>query len=142
MSRAASPLRDFAKRLIAHEARGSPSATAQAPGAFTALARLRPTLANLVGGTGLAALLARALALAGTEVHWLAKLQIKPDGALQGLDELAEQLGPDELFKGQVVLLAQLLGLLVAFIGEKLTLQLVREVWPALPASDLNVGKE
>jgi hypothetical protein len=135
-------IRDFAKRLIAHETRGNKSSTTTAPLAFSVIAKLRPTLANLMGGAGFAALLARALALASAEVRWLKKVQIKSDGSLQGPDELAEQLGPDELFKGQVVLLAQLLGLLVAFIGEKLTLQLVRETWPTLPAKDLNFSKE
>jgi len=44
-------------------------------------------------------------------------------------------------FEGRVVLLAQLLGLLVAFIGEDLTLRLVREVWPKLSINDVNFGK-
>jgi hypothetical protein len=34
--------------------------------------------------------------------------------------------------EGGVVLVAQLLGLLVAFVGERLTLKIVREVWPNL----------
>jgi hypothetical protein len=58
------------------------------------------------------------------------------------LDELGPQVGPDEIFEGRVVLLAQLLGLLVAFIGELLTLRLVRDVWPKLSLNDLDFGKE
>jgi hypothetical protein len=135
-------MRDFAKRLMAHETRRNKSSMAHAPVAFPVIARLRPTLANLMGAAGFAALMVRALALASTEVRWLAKLQIKPDGNLQGEGDLAEQIDAGELFKGQEVLLAQLLGLLVAFIGEKLTLQLVHETWPTLPASDLNFSKE
>jgi hypothetical protein len=34
-----------------------------------------------------------------------------------------------------------LLGLLVAFIGEDLTLRLVREVWPKLSLNNLDFGK-
>jgi len=34
-----------------------------------------------------------------------------------------------------------LLGLLVTFVGEELTLRLVREVWPKLPLSNLDFGK-
>jgi len=39
-----------------------------------------------------------------------------------------------------VTLLAQLLGLLVTFIGEALTVRLVREVWPKVPLDDLDFG--
>jgi hypothetical protein len=46
-----------------------------------------------------------------------------------------------KFLEGGVVLLAQLLGLLVAFIGENLTLRLVREVWPKVPLDDLDFGK-
>jgi hypothetical protein len=41
-----------------------------------------------------------------------------------------------------VALLAQLLGLLVAFIGESLTLRLVREVWPPVTLGNLNASKD
>jgi hypothetical protein len=41
-----------------------------------------------------------------------------------------------------VVLLAQLLGLLVAFIGENLTLRLMREVWPKVPLNELDFASE
>jgi hypothetical protein len=44
--------------------------------------------------------------------------------------------------EGSVVLVAQLLALLVAFIGENLTLRMVREVWPKLPQiNDLDLRK-
>ena len=56
------------------------------------------------------------------------------------MQELHAQLYPDEWFEGRVVLLAQLLGLMVAFIGENLTLRLVREVWPKAPLDDLDFG--
>ena len=82
-----------------------------------------------MGEGGFRALLARALALAAAEVPWLRAVQVKADGTLAGWEELPAQLDPDEYLEGRVVLLAQLLGLLVAFIGEKLTLRLMREVW-------------
>jgi hypothetical protein len=41
-----------------------------------------------------------------------------------------------------VVMLAQLLGLLVAFIGENLTLHLVRDVWPKVRLDDVEFGTE
>ena len=46
--------------------------------------------------------------------------------------------------QGRVVLIAQLLGLLVTFIGEKLTVRMVREIWPkvSLKGLDLDDGSE
>ena len=39
--------------------------------------------------------------------------------------------------ESRIVLLAQLLGLLVAFIGETLTLHLVRDIWPKTTLNDM-----
>jgi hypothetical protein len=52
-------------------------------------------------------------------------LEIAADGSLQGLGE-PELQGSD----GGVILIAQLLGLLQIFLGEAMTLSLVRNVWP------------
>ena len=134
MSRATPQMRNFAKRLIADEARGNKPSATKAPADFRACEKLRPHLATLMGNAGFRALLSRALALAQAEVPWLRAVHVKADGSLEGVEELHAQLDPDELFEGRVVLLAQLLGLLVAFIGENLTLRLVREVWPKVRA--------
>jgi hypothetical protein len=42
-------------------------------------------------------------------------------------------------FEGRIVLLAQLLGLLVAFIGENLAVRLVREAFPKAPVNNLDL---
>src|SRR5664279_3639772 len=97
--------------------------------------------ATLMGNVGFRALLSRSLALTNAEVPWLRAVHVKADGSFEGLDELGAHVDLDEIFEGRVVLLAQLLGLLVAFIGEDLTLRLVREVWPKLSLNDLNFGK-
>jgi hypothetical protein len=47
-------------------------------------------------------------------------------------EKVGEKVGPDVMADGGIVLVAQLLGLLVAFVGERLTLKIVREVWPNL----------
>ena len=60
---------------------------------------------------------------------------------MEGLEELQAQVDPEEMAEGSVVLVAQLLALLVAFIGENLTLQMVREVWPKLSLNDLDFDK-
>ena len=133
-------MRDFAERLIACEARENKSSATKTPAAFPICAKLRPHLANLMGNTGFCALLSRALARAGADVPSLRAIQVNADGSLAGLDKLGVQANAEELAKGSVVLVTQLLGLLVAFIGEDLTLRLVREVWPKLSLNDLNFG--
>jgi hypothetical protein len=132
-------MRHFAKRLIVYETNRNKSAKTKAPGTFGDCEKLRPHLVALMGNGGFHALLARALALAKTEVSWLRPVHVNASGSMEGLRELQMQLSPDEFLEGRVVLLAQLLGLLVAFIGEKLTLRLMREVWPKIPLDDLDL---
>jgi hypothetical protein len=134
-------MRDFAGRLIAYETRRNKSSETKTPAACLVIDKLRPQLATLMGSLGFRALLSRALALAVAEFPWLRTVQVKPEGSLEGFDELGTQVDPDEIFEGCAVLLAQMLGLLVAFIGEGLAVRLVREVWPKLSPNILNVGK-
>ena len=130
-------MRSIAGRLIAFETRENKFSGIKTPAAFLVCEKLRPQLTTLAGNGGFRALLSRAFAVANPEVPWLRTVQIKADGSLEGLEELHAHLDRDELFEGGVVLVAQLLGLLAAFIGENLTLRLLREVWPKVPLDDL-----
>jgi hypothetical protein len=141
MSRATPEMRDFAERLIAYETRANNPSKTKTPAACLVSEKLRPHLSTLMGNLGFRALLSRALVLANADVPWLRAVHVNAEGSFEGLDELGAQVDPDEIFEGCVVLLARLLGLLVAFIGEDLTLRLVREAWPKLPLDDLDVGK-
>src|SRR5450759_2175334 len=141
MSRATLKTRDFAERLIAYETRENNSSETKTSAACLVGEKLRPHLATLMGTVGFRALLSRALALANAEVQWLRAVHVNADGSFEGLDKLGAQIDPDEIFERCVVLLAQLLGLLVAFIGEDLPLRLVREVWPKLSLNNLDFGK-
>ena len=134
-------MRDFAKRIIACEANGHESAQPQIQRDFDLFEKLRPQLATLMGNDGFQALLSRALVLALVEAPWLNAIHVKSDGDLGGLKEIHAQLSSDAMFVGKVDLLAQLLGLLVAFIGEDLTLRLVLEVWPKAMINDLDLTK-
>jgi hypothetical protein len=140
MTRATPEMRDFAERLIAHEIRGNSSSATKAPTAFRVCEKLRPYLTTLMGRGGFRALLTRALTLAKDEIPRLGTLQIKEDGSLEGLAGLEAQVDPKVCAEHSVVLLAQLLGLLEAFIGEKLLVHLVREVWPKLPLHHPKAG--
>lgn len=134
-------MRAFAGLLITDETRRNKSSGTNGPAAYHVFGKLRPHLATLMGNTGFHALLMRALSLANTEDPSLRSVRVKADGSLEGLEELQAQGNPAEIAEGSVELVAQLLGLLVAFIGEHLTLQMVREVWPKLSLNDLDFEK-
>ena len=141
MSRATQKMRHFAKRLTAYERKANKPSETNTPPAFQVCEKLRVHLAVFMGSTGFRELMSCALPRAKAEAPWLGAVHVKDDGALEGLEELNAQRNPDELFEGGVVLVAQLLGLLVAFIGEKLTLRFVHEVWPEVPFDNLDFGK-
>lgn len=129
-------MRDFAGRLIAYETRANKSSRTNPAAAFQVCEKLRPQLAIMIGNGGFRALLTRAIALAKSEVPWLGTVQVKADGSLAGLEDIEVQADPEDIARGGVVLVARLLGLLVAFIGEKLMLRIVCDVWPELAPND------
>jgi hypothetical protein len=140
MSKASSQMRRFAQRLVAHETpprRRSSGEASQAT--FQVIDELRPLMVNLMGIGGFRGLLSRAIVLGGEEVRWLRAVHVKANGALEGFEEHA-QLTPAQFAEGKVVLLAELLGVLVALIGVGLTLRMVRDTWPNLSLDDLNLG--
>lgn len=128
-------MRSIARQLIVSETPGNRSAEVDSP-AFRATDKLRPHFSMLMGRGGFQALLARALVLATAEVPWLATVRVVADGELEGLMVAKATCATADFSEGEVVLLAQLLGLLVAFIGPALTLRLITQLWPQLSFSD------
>jgi len=122
-------MRKLAHRLLAVEAANECATDALAHEAVRVCEKLRISLIRLAGSDGFASLLRRTLALARVEVPALERVTVNPDGSMQGLEELAAD-GTDGATDAPVVITAHLLGLLVTFIGESLTLRLVREAWP------------
>jgi hypothetical protein len=55
---------------------------------------------------------------------------VAADGSLQGLDELGPQIDKEQAREGGAILIAQLIELLLTFIGEGITLRMVQDVWP------------
>ena len=98
--------------------------------AFRICEKLRMSLNRLMGVAGYRALLSRALALAGADVLWLRGLHVQADGTLEGQAELNSKLDDEQIAEGEVALVAELLGLIVTFIGPTLTMQLVQQAWP------------
>jgi nicotinic acid phosphoribosyltransferase len=132
MNNATPKLKEFARRLLAHEEASGKSADAKDFKAFRVCEKLCGPLSKLTGVGGFRSLLSRALALAGAEVPWLRALHINSDGSLEGLEQLETKLDSREIAEGEVVLVSQLLGLLVTFIGPTLTVGMLRDIWPKM----------
>jgi hypothetical protein len=131
-------MRDFAQRLIAYEASENSSSQPKSPAALLVFEKLRLHLTTLMGNVGFRALLSRSLALARIEVPGLRAVQVNDDGFFAGMDELGAQAGPKKTAETNIILLTSFLGLLVTFIGENLTLRLMRQIWPNLLFGDLD----
>jgi hypothetical protein len=125
-------LLDLSQRLLAYEASAGNSSGAHTA-AFRVCEKLRRPISTFAGATGFYALLARALTLAKRDAPGLSTVQVKPDGSLEGLSEHRDD-------EAGAMLISQLLGLLVNFIGEFLTLRLVQDAWPDWPFDETNSG--
>jgi hypothetical protein len=125
-------IRDLARRLLAAEAASQCAAEPRVHAAVRVCEKLRVSLTRFAGVDGFAALLRRALALAREEVPALHGITEKTDGTLEGLEKLAADAGNSEVggSDAAVAITVHLLWLLVTFIGEPLTVRLVREAWP------------
>ena len=128
MNRVTPKLRIYAAHLIAHEMSRDASSKSKPTAAFVVIEKLGPHFSALMGVAGFRALISRALVLANQEIAWLGDLRVREDGSFEGLNELEAQANPEEITAGGIVLLARVVGLLVIFIGEDLTLHLLSDV--------------
>jgi hypothetical protein len=137
---AAPGMRDLAHRLLTYEAgAGKNSEPIESP-TLRVYEKLRRSLGEFVGVAGFYSLASRALALATREAPSLNVAQLSGDGALQGLGEIETQIDMDKdrAGEGGIILIARLLGLLRIFLGEALTLSLLRNAWPGEVFDDRN----
>ena len=123
--------RDLARSLVASEADAATTALHTGPATVRVYERLRRQLGAPVGVDGFQALASRALALARSESPRLSAVQITANGALRGLGEVESQADADEAGEAGeagVILIAQLLGLFLTFLGEATTLRLIEDL--------------
>jgi len=120
--------RDLARSLVASEADASATSLHTEPATVRVYERLRRHLGSAVGVDGFRALASRALALAKSESPQLSAVQITASGALRGLGEVESQTDADEDGEAGIILIAQLLGLFLAFLGEATTLRLIEDL--------------
>ena len=85
----------------------------------------RAALARLTGTAGVTSLLRRALALASAELPALRSVKVNANGQLEGIGHLVE--GETSREAAGTAVTAQMLELLVTFIGEGITRRLVLE---------------
>ena len=119
--------RALAKRLLACEEVGTTSFMVDTHAVRSVCDKLGRPLTTLAGAAGFRSLLTRALTLAKQESPVLCALEVQADGSLAGLNAEVAQSG--------AVLIAHLIGLMITFIGESLTLRLLHDVWLDLPDS-------
>ncbi|HWP35603.1 MAG TPA: hypothetical protein VNM66_08400 [Thermodesulfobacteriota bacterium] len=142
MGRRSDPSEEIARRLIEHEAGGRHGTDALAQAAERTCERLREHLAPLIGPMGFRVLLASALDLARSKHPLLRHVDVRAEqsGCLSGLTEAAKGREPAEFGAAIAALFGGFIGLLESFIGESLTLRLIRKAFPGVTWRDGGEG--
>ena len=135
---AAPGMRDLAHRLLTYEAGAGTTSEPMEYPSLRVYEKLRQSLGEFVGVAGFQSLASRALTLARPEAPSLSAARVTSDGSLQGLGEIKAQIDMDRAGEGGIILIARLLGLLRSFLGEALTLSLLRNAWPSEAFDDRN----
>jgi hypothetical protein len=120
--------RDLARSLVASETDASATSLQTEPASVRVYERLRRHLGASVGVDAFQALASRALALAKSESPRLSAVQVTVSGGLHGLGAVESQMDADEDGEVGIILIAQLLGLFLTFLGEATTLRLIEDL--------------
>ena len=120
--------RDLAHELITSATDASLVPLQIEPATIRVYERLRRQLGALVGVGGFQALASRALALAKSESPRLNAVKVTENGGLLGLGESESETETDEDREAGIILIAQLLGLFLTFLGEATTLRLIEDL--------------
>lgn len=125
--------KELADRLVAFEAT-QPVSEGDRIATCRVCERLRRPLSHLTGPAGYSSLLSRALTLAQRDAPVLRQVRVTENGDLDGLE--------DEAAQASATLVAQLIELLITFIGESLTLRLLQDIWPDFPVPESQLLRE
>ena len=138
-------MRDLAHRLLAYEVNAGKTAEPTASATLRVYEKLRQSLSGVAGVAAFESLAFRALTQAKSEAPSLWEVRVAEDGSLQGLGEFEPQMDIDKDLAGEfpvgqggIILIARLLGLLLMFLGEAITLRLLRNAWPGEAFDDRN----
>jgi hypothetical protein len=120
--------RDLARSLVASEFEASRASLQTEPATVRVYEKLRRQLGTPVGVDGFQALASRALALARSQSPLLSAVQVTANGDLRGLGKVESHTESDEEGEAGIILIAQLLGLFLTFLGEATTLHLIEDL--------------
>ena len=131
-------MRDLAQRLLTYEADESNTSEPAGSATLCVYEKLRRSLGELAGVASFQSLAARALTLAKSEDPSLGSVRVAVDGNLEGMSTIKPTINAekDRIYDGGVALISRLLGLLLIFLGEALTMNLIRDVWPDAALDD------
>ena len=119
-----------ARRLLAHEGNSGSSSAECAAAAWRLYEKLNARLAPLLGSAGVQALFVRSAKLAQGEVGSLAEVAT-PEG-MSKLGAVLQALDPAEATEVAATLFGTFFELMTTFIGERLTVLVLRSAWPAI----------
>ena len=125
-------IRDLARQLLTHEANAGDTSEPLEFAAQRVYEKLRRNLGELAGTAGFQSLASRALTMARSEVSSLSAVWVAADGKLEGMSAIGSSIDveKDRVDEGGVILISRLLELFLIFLGEALTISLVRDIWP------------
>jgi hypothetical protein len=127
-----SAVRRLALKVLAHHAGPDTGSEALAVAARRAYDDLARVSAQLVGHAGVEALTGRALHLAQQQYPWLVHRREgeQPEGPFAQVIVCLKRQDPAVAAEAAGAVFVILAGLLVTFIGESLTTQLLQKAWP------------
>jgi hypothetical protein len=130
MERTSTAQVERAKRLLALEGDSGNSSVECAAAAWKLYEKLNARLTPLLGSAGVQALFVRSAKLAQAEFASLAEVAT-PDG-MKKLGAVLQALEPAEANEVAATLFSTFLELMTTFIGERLTVLILRSAWPAI----------
>jgi hypothetical protein len=144
-------MRDLTRSLLAYEAKADESTGPSESATLRVYDKLRHNLSVFAGVAGFQSLATRALVIARPDAPGLGAVRVSDDGTLRALGGSEPQVkknsqietnmvrsGIDLPGEAGTILIARLLGLLLIFLGEALTLSLLRVTWPGVDLNDSN----
>ena len=130
MSRPSAAQIERALRLLENEGHSGSSSEERSAAAAQVYDKLNAHLSPLLGPEGVRALFARSVKLSKPEIACLAEL-----GGFDGAEKLRaclQALDPQAATEAAAVLFGAFLDLITMFIGDRLTVQLLRKAWPTI----------
>ncbi len=144
MSTPGSSARVLSRRIVERELAGRAGPAEIAAGIEGVFRQLYQIMATVIGPLGFQAVLTRAVHLTRRDYPGLGACEIACGDTfvMRGISEMIEREGADQAGAAAVALLDHIIALLCSFIGEDLTLRLLRRGWAGLPGGGEGSGAE